>query len=90
MAIIGVPKNVQQSLDYSVIHGLRVAIEALMEPSELQREKRTKKSDAGKLINKGRVICITSTRDDASLKSLKNIFLSQILAHNKQAASSDE
>ncbi|XP_014212606.1 integrator complex subunit 13 [Copidosoma floridanum] len=91
MAIIGVPHRVhQQSTDFSVVHGLRVAIEALSEISETQQEKRMAGPEAAsKLMNRGRVICITSARDDASLKSLKNIFLSQLTAQNKQAASSD-
>lgn len=92
MAIIGVPlRGHQPGGDFSVIHGLRVAIEALTEPSENQQEKRVSGTDASnKLLNRGRVICITSARDDLNMKSLENIFLSQLVQQNKQAAGSDQ
>ena len=91
MAIIGTPSKMHTGADYSVIHGLRVAIEALSECSEIQREKRTSMSEnATKLINRGRVICITSARDDANMKSLENIFLNQLTQQNKLAVSSDQ
>lgn len=92
MAIIGIPPRAHQpGTDFSVIHGLRVAIEALSECSEIQREKRTSMTEnATKLLNRGRVICITSARDDVNMKSLENIFLSQLTQQNKLAVSSDQ
>ncbi|XP_001607514.1 protein asunder [Nasonia vitripennis] len=91
MAIIGVPpRNHQQGVDFSVIHGLRVAIEALTECSETQQEIKARGGEpANKLINRGRVICITSARDDMNMKSLENIFLNQLIQQNKQAANVD-
>lgn len=91
MAIIGVPpRNHQQGVDFSVIHGLRVAIEALTECSENQLEIKAHGGDsANKLINRGRVICITSARDNMNMKSLENIFLNQLIQQNKQAANVD-
>lgn len=92
MAIIGVPPRTHQpGTEFTVIHGLRVAIEALSECSENQQEKRIAGSEsAGKLINRGRVICITSARDNMNMKSLENIFLSQLTKQNKTAAGSDK
>lgn len=92
MAIMGVPPPAHQSgIDFSVIHGLRVAIEALTECSEIQHEKRTSLTEnANKLVNSGRVICITSARDNANMKSLENIFLNQLVQQNKIAAASDQ
>ena len=91
MAIIGVPpRTVQPGADFSVIHGLRVAIEALTEGSETQHEKRMAGPEsAAKLLNRGRVICITSARDNMNMKSLEGIFLNQLTQQNKQAAEAD-
>ena len=92
MAIIGVPLRTHQpGVDFSVIHGLRVAIEALTECSETQHEKRTSLTEnASKILNRGRVICITSARDNINMKSLENIFLSQLTQQNKIALASDQ
>ncbi|XP_051174023.1 integrator complex subunit 13 [Leptopilina boulardi] len=91
MAIIGVPPRTHQpGADFSVIHGLRVAIEALTESSEIQQEKRSALNEnANKLLNRGRVICITSARDNINMKSLENIFLNELAQQNKIALSSD-
>ncbi|XP_063981652.1 integrator complex subunit 13 [Diachasmimorpha longicaudata] len=88
MAIIGVPpRGHQPGVDFSVIHGLRVAIEALTECSDIQNNKKTE--NASKLLNRGRVICITSARDNINMKSLENIFLNQLTQQNKVASGSD-
>ena len=64
MAMVGVPRNITQTTDFTVIHGLRAAIEALSEPNEAQKEIMQTKSETYKAIpNRGRVICITSARD---------------------------
>lgn len=74
-AHLGIPPRAHQQGDFSVIHGLRSAVEAMTEPSEAQHAKRTSLTEnAMKLVNKCRVICITSTRDNASMKSLQEIF----------------
>ncbi|XP_015175959.1 PREDICTED: protein asunder homolog [Polistes dominula] len=90
-AILGVPtKNPEPGEDYSVIHGLRVAIETLNECSEIQHEKRTSLNvNTSKLLNRGRVICITSARDNNNMKSLENIFLNELTQENKTALASD-
>jgi len=91
-AILGVPtKTPEPGEDYSVIHGLRVAIETLNECSEIQHEKRTSLNEnTNKLINRGRVICITSARDNSNMKNLENIFLNELAQENKNALSSDQ
>lgn len=90
-AILGVPtKTPEPGEDYSVIHGLRVAIETLNECSEIQHEKRTSLNEnTNKLINRGRVICITSARDNSNMKNLENIFLNELAQENKNALASD-
>lgn len=92
-AILGVPtKTPEPREDYSVVHGLRVAIEALNECTEIQHEKRTSLNEnTSKLVmNRGRVICITSARDNSNMKSLENIFLNQLEQENKTALASDK
>lgn len=79
MAMVGIPPNAPQSSDYSIIHGLRESVEALAEPTDMQKEKM---AEGGKVSNTGRVICITSARDDASMKSLEDIFSSIIESQN--------
>ncbi|KAB0793824.1 hypothetical protein PPYR_13444 [Photinus pyralis] len=91
MSLMGVPppiRQTQQSKDYSVVHGLRAAIEALGECTDLQFEKRKADVNA-KLINKCRIICITSARDNDSMKRLQEIFNNCLHAHNKAALNSD-
>ncbi|XP_037960783.1 protein asunder [Teleopsis dalmanni] len=95
MSLVGIPSCITPSTDFSVIHGLRAAVEALSEPTEDQL--RTQQMDyrhkfhaaaKKKIFNKGRIICITSARDDASIKSLEEIFHSVLGQQNKMAAGS--
>uniref|UniRef100_A0A182NG84 Protein asunder n=1 Tax=Anopheles dirus TaxID=7168 RepID=A0A182NG84_9DIPT len=93
MSMVGVPPRQTQASDYSVIHGLRAAIEALAEPTEFQKEQlvaHAGKSDNFKLVNRGRVICITSARDDASMKSLEDIFRTVLVQQNSISAGHKE
>lgn len=84
MAMVGSPQRITpQSADYSVIHGLRAAVEAIAEPTDQQRERLEKHVDSSvPFPNQGRVICITSARDDSSMKSLEDIFHTVILQQN--------
>lgn len=84
MAMVGSPQRITpQSADYSVIHGLRAAVEAIAEPTEQQRARMEKRVESSSpLPNQGRVICITSARDDSSMKSLEDIFHTVILQQN--------
>lgn len=94
MSMIGIPpRNIQAGVEFSVIHGLRAAIEALSESSEVQHERRTALAltdGQTKLLNRCRVICITSTRDNNSMKRLEDIFLNVLQQQNKIAAGSDQ
>lgn len=80
MMMVSVPsRSIPQSSDYSVIHGLRAAIEALAEPTDEQLL--ATQVGCKQIPNKGRVICITSARDNTSMKSktganelLKHVF----------------
>ncbi|KAF2902099.1 hypothetical protein ILUMI_04087 [Ignelater luminosus] len=96
MSLIGVPPSPnlrsQPPQDFTVVHGLRAAIDALGECTDLQLENR-KAIALGdgslKLLNKCRIICITSARDNDSMKRLQEIFNNCLHAHNKVAAGSD-
>nr|CAI5837583.1 unnamed protein product [Callosobruchus analis] len=89
MSLIGVPppppplRSVNTPLDYTVLHGLRAAIEALSEVTDIQQEKMQSGIDRQKILNRGRVICITSARDNDSMKRLEDIFLSVLTQQNK-------
>lgn len=104
MSLVGIPqrRTPNSTNDYSVIHGLRAAAEALAEPSDQQllqlqnaalsaASSDTNRSNAASLAaqirNGGRVICITSARDNASMKSLEDIFLTLIVQQNQLTAS---
>lgn len=94
MSLIGVPpphvRAVPSGLDYTVLHGLRAAIEALSEYTDLQLERRNASIDgAPKLLNRCRVICITSARDNESMKRLEEIFQTVLVQQNKNISGSD-
>lgn len=80
-AMVGTPPPLPHSAEYTVIHGLRAAVEAIAEPTEEQKEKRAKDN---KVTNRARVICITSARDDSSMKSLEEIFYTVVTQQNFQ------
>ncbi|KAH8295121.1 hypothetical protein KR018_007547 [Drosophila ironensis] len=87
MVLVGVPpRNMPQSSDYSVIHGLRAAIEALAEPTDEQLATMAAGDESLHIPNEGRVICITSARDNTSMKSLEDIFNTVLLQQNALAA----
>ncbi|EAT35794.1 AAEL012059-PA [Aedes aegypti] len=88
MSMVGVPPRQTQANDYSVIHGLRAAIEALAEPTDFQKEQLAGKEHT--VYNLGRVICITSARDDASMKSLEDIFRTVLVQQNTISANHKE
>ncbi|XP_032673863.1 integrator complex subunit 13-like isoform X1 [Odontomachus brunneus] len=86
-AILGVPtKTPEPGKNYSIVYGLHVAISILNECSHIQHEKRTfLNKNTTNLVNRGRIICITSIRDDSNMKSLENIFLNKLTQKNKTA-----
>ncbi|XP_063825277.1 protein asunder [Ostrinia nubilalis] len=62
--------------------GLCAAIEALAEPSPTQAAQPA----AERLLqNRGRIICITSARDDDSIRSLAGIAMNTLIQQNKKA-----
>ncbi|CAH2236830.1 jg8580 [Pararge aegeria aegeria] len=63
--------------------GLCAAIEALAEPSPTQAAQRP--TDM-LFQNRGRIICITSARDDDSIRSLAEIALNTLIPQNKKAS----
>ncbi|XP_049869046.1 protein asunder [Pectinophora gossypiella] len=65
--------------------GLVAAIESLCEPSPSQ----SSRPPAERLFqNRGRIICITSARDDNSIRSLAEIALNTLVNQNKKASMS--
>ncbi|XP_022213538.1 protein asunder [Drosophila obscura] len=87
MVMVGVPsRSMPQSSDYSVIHGLRAAIEALAEPTDEQIQAMASGIPNDQILNEGRVICITSARDNTSMKSLEDIFNTVLIQQNVLSA----
>lgn len=84
MAMVGIPPPLPHSAEFTVIHGLRAAVEALTEPSEQQKARIAAKRS---VTNRCRVICITSARDDDSMMSLEEIFITVVGQQNRVAAS---
>lgn len=87
--MVGAPRTTQQTSDYTVIHGLRAAIEALAEPTFFQKEY-MQKNELSRVSNRGRVICITSARDNPSMNSLEKIFHQVLIQQNSISAKSDQ
>ncbi|CAG9863115.1 unnamed protein product [Phyllotreta striolata] len=96
MSLIGIPpppppiRSVNTQLDHTVLHGLRAAIEALSEPTDIQMQHTKNSQDGPKILNNTRVICITSARDNESMKRLEDIFLTVLNQQNKIASTSDK
>lgn len=86
--MVGAPRNMQQTSDYTVIHGLRAAIEALAESTEFQKEY-MQKHETKRVSNRGRVIVCTSARDNTSMNSLEKIFHQVLVQQNAISAKSE-
>lgn len=85
MAMVGPPRSTPHTSDFSVLHGLRAAIEALAEPADFQKEKLE-----GVVSNRGRVVCITSARDNPSMNSLEKIFHQVLTQQNAVSSKSKD
>lgn len=82
--------NANSQTEFSVIHGFRTAVEAMCECSEVQHRKRTSLNEnAMELLNRCRMICITSARDNESVKNLEDIFQNELIRTNRVASASD-
>lgn len=92
MSFIGVPPSLAPSRspqqDYTILHGLRSAVEVATEFTDLQKEK-IEQNDGQPIPNRCRVICITSARDNESMKRLEEIFLSVLIQQNKVVGNSE-
>ncbi|KAJ1527268.1 hypothetical protein ONE63_008791 [Megalurothrips usitatus] len=92
LGIIGVPGVATRPLhtENSVLPGLQAAVEAICQCTDIQHEKRTSLSEnSSKILNRSRVICITSQRDNQSIQHLQDMFLKYVGQFNKKATSSD-
>lgn len=95
MSLIGVPplpphlRPVQQGMDHTVLHGLKAAVEVLSEMTDVQLEKQKNCKGNSKFLNRCRVICITSARDNESMNRLEEIFHNVLQSQNKLSNSDD-
>lgn len=70
-----------------IMNGLTKAINALCEMSHIQIEKRKKDFDQGAISNRGRIVCISSFRNDTHIRSLEDCFYEALQQHNKLVCS---
>ncbi|GAB6029670.1 hypothetical protein CHUAL_005402 [Chamberlinius hualienensis] len=90
LATVGPPGYTQSNAECNIMHGLSAAIEALCQCSDIQHEKRTSFTDiASRVVNRGRVICLTNLRNDSYAKGIENCFAESIIQHNNVAAGTD-
>ena len=92
LGLIGVPGVATRPVhaENSVVPGLQAAVDSICQCTDAQHEKRTSLSEnACKVLNRSRVICITSQRDNQSIRNLQDLFLKFVNQANKKAASSD-
>lgn len=96
MSLVGIPpppaqlRSPQANVEYTIIHGLRSAIEILSEHTDIQHQKKSNPENGSiKLFNKCRVICITSARDNESMNRLEDIFHSVLMQRNNDIESMD-
>jgi len=83
-AQIGVPVSDSKLGECSIMHGLKSALEFLTECSEAQMDKLNSTNDSkSKVLNRGRVICISSFREDGSVRNLESFFQETLIQINK-------
>ena len=92
--MVGVPaRAATPGVDCSVIHGLRAAIDSLCEYTDIQRDLNNESTDTSgskSVENSCRIICITSARDNASIKRLEEIFLTCLVQQNNNVSENDD
>lgn len=63
LAALGAPSLASSNKECDMLHGLTAAVEALCQCSDIQHEKRTSLTEnASKVVNRGRIICITNLK----------------------------
>jgi len=94
LARSGAPSRSKNQEECNIIRGLTKAVELLGEPTPQQMEKMTPKTGASARIssmpdlpNRGRIVCMTSAKNDAQVKMLMACLSDTIAKHNKAAAS---
>nr|XP_046234948.1 integrator complex subunit 13 isoform X1 [Scatophagus argus] len=90
LAAVGPPNPREDPECCSILHGLVAAVESLCKITELQHERRTALMDtADRVVNRGRIICLTNAKSDTHVRMLEDCIQETILEQNKLAAGSD-
>ncbi|XP_061769272.1 integrator complex subunit 13 isoform X1 [Nerophis ophidion] len=90
LAAVGPPNPREDPECCSILHGLVAAVESLCKITELQHEKRIDLMDTvERVVNRGRVICLTNAKSDTHVRMLEDCIQETILEQNKLAAGSD-
>lgn len=84
-------KKTAAAKGYSITNGLELALRSLCEVTAQQRQVRAKMAEGGlpRLVNRGRIVCITHLLDDRHLDHIIASFQDMVSAVNKDAAASD-
>eukprot|EP00094_Tigriopus_californicus_P004701 TCALIF_04523-PA protein Name:"Similar to asun Protein asunder homolog (Xenopus tropicalis)" AED:0.24 eAED:0.24 QI:0/0.5/0/1/1/1/3/0/611 len=84
-------KKAASNKSYSLLRALFKAIESLTELTDTQKRVQIKHVEDGgpKLVNRGRIVCITHMHDDKKLNQLVASFKEELSALNQKAAGSD-
>lgn len=80
LAQIGPPSS---SDDLEIVHGLTHAVEVMCQPTDTQNE--LKASEERDIDNKGRIICVSSYKNDAQVRMLEECVNDAIEQHNSLA-----
>lgn len=84
LSVIGPPNSED---DLEIVHGLTQAVEEMCQPSDTQNE--LKAADENEAAdNKGRIICVSSFKNDAQVRMLEECVNDAIDQHNSLAAES--
>lgn len=90
LSVIGTPTPAVSGETYNIYPGLKCAVQAMCECSEQQHEKRTSLNECPyPVINRNRLICITSVADNEKIKLIEEKIQAEIIQENKVASSSD-
>lgn len=92
LAAVGAPVKIKStSAGSDIIDGLQQAVRALCEPTQIQHSTRTSVTEAARHVtNNGRIVCVTSLKNETHVRQLSERLLEVINEQNRQAATTDD
>ncbi|XP_064633447.1 integrator complex subunit 13-like [Lineus longissimus] len=90
LAQLGPPVESEKCNSTELISGLTEAIQALCDPSDIQQKMTTSHTEqANSVLNRGRIICITSLKSENFYRMLADCLTDVVQQENKLAANTD-